>query len=200
MLPHVKKLVDTEDYMSVMKPMAQSFCANVETVKCITSMKGDCKPPAGFDLPKEVMQGRDMLHKGLDCICTNCPNALSKILTMTEKQQKGEYTNEEAMLKDTCDMYPDVQCLMTSTNCMDSIKLGLSATGADPSAGGSSPAEFEEWATTMLNQLKQQCESKGLAVTEYKKPGDTSSDVAGAVRMQGASIAAALAIVLAMLN
>merc|ERR1719281_1892756 len=113
-----------------MKDMAKTFCANVGTVKCITGLKGNCKPK-GVDIPPEVIQVKDIAHGALDCMCKDCPDALGKILTISEKEAKGEYTGDQDKLKAACGLYPDAQCLMAQSSCQDAVKMVLAMAPQD---------------------------------------------------------------------
>lgn len=176
--PIAKKLLEQENMFPVFQEMATAFCANVETVKCITSMDNKCVPGAP-EMTAEMKEAQKAVNGGLDCMCKSCPNALGKVLTMAEKQEKGEYTSEADQMADLCDMYPDAQCLMTASNCQDGVKMAASNMGEDVSK-----------ADDVLAQLKTQCEANGIKVKEYT--GTPGGEADGAIRMQGAPPALAL--------
>lgn len=191
--PDAVKLLSSKDIYPTFKNMAKTFCKHVETVKCITNLQGNCKPPGVPDETlTQVNQVKDYAHKGLDCMCKNCPDALGKLLTIAEKQDKGEFTDDAALIKEVCGLYPDAQCLLQQGNCKDSVAFIISAMGSDAPVQGMTGDNWETKAKEYLDQLKKQCESAGVTVQEYVAAGEAD----GAISMQGAPTALALLLVM----
>lgn len=193
MKPHAKELMNTQDMFPVMKKMAGTFCANVGTVKCLMSLQGDCKPK-GMDITPEIEKMKSLAHGGLDCMCTKCPAIMGKVLTLSEKQSKGEFTDQKQAVAAICDMYPDAQCLMQQSDCKDAVKFVFAESQKGNMGAAQGTQDFDKWATDNLAQLKSQCEQSGITVKEYTAGGDA----AGAIRTQRGPLAMILAAVVAV--
>lgn len=186
--PIAKKIVNEQNMLPHMQEMSTAICQKKDTVKCFLSGQGDCALPdsskLGNGFPEAAMakdmvaQQRKTIYDALDCLCTECPSTMGKVMTLGEKMDKGIPMTEAEKFQEMCGLYTDLGCFIQKDACRSAVLMLMQTvgpmTGMPTNGVPTDPAAFKTFAEQQQQNLKAECSKQGVTVVEFEESSEAS--------------------------
>jgi enamine deaminase RidA (YjgF/YER057c/UK114 family) len=185
--PITKRLLTEQDMFPVMKDLTKAMCEKKDTMKCFAGTTGNCGKADKYvidNMPEQqrgaatdvTTKARKTFYASLDCLCTSCPEAMPKFMTLIEKTEKGELDTQVKQFEQMCGLYPEIGCFQKQSACKEATSMLLSAAGQIGAAPTMTDEEFTKQVEESMKQLKDKCAQHGITVKEYVDDSSEASD------------------------